>query len=67
VPNWHLKFEPVTVCDRFREAFKGRFPTTGCLDYNARLTLTKGPHMSNIDLISIERIEKAIYLIRGER
>jgi hypothetical protein len=25
VPNWHLKFEPVTVCDRFREASGPRF------------------------------------------
>lgn len=32
-----------------------------------RQNLTKGPHMSNTDLISIERIEKAIYLIRGEK
>src|SRR5688572_2110025 len=34
--------------------------------YNAR-NLTKGPHMTNTDLISIETIEKAIYLIRGEK
>src|SRR5688572_22011446 len=29
--------------------------------------LTKGTHMSNTNLISIERIEKTIYLIRGEK
>jgi hypothetical protein len=29
--------------------------------------LTKGPHMTKTDLISIEKIEKAIYLIRGEK
>src|SRR4051794_18470230 len=35
--------------------------------YNAQVNLTKGPHMSNANLISIEKIEKAIYLIRGEK
>ena len=39
-------------------------PTTG---YLARTQLTKGPHMSNTNLIPVEKIEKAIYLIRGER
>src|SRR5215207_5027930 len=29
--------------------------------------LTKGPHMSNTNLIPVEKIEKAIYLIRGEK
>src|SRR5688572_33502199 len=29
--------------------------------------LTKGTHMSITNLISIEKIEKAIYLIRGEK
>jgi|ERR1041384_451993 hypothetical protein len=29
--------------------------------------LTKGSHMSNTNLISIEKIEKAIYVIRGEK
>ena len=35
--------------------------------YNAQVNLTKGPHMTNTNLISIEKIEKAIYLIRGEK
>src|SRR5687767_10936817 len=35
--------------------------------YNERPNLTKGPHMSKTDLISIEQIEKFIYLIRGEK
>src|SRR5689334_24147703 len=29
--------------------------------------LAKGPHMNSTNLISIEKIEKTIYLIRGEK
>src|ERR1043165_3322127 len=29
--------------------------------------LTKGPHMSTTKIIAIEKIERAIYLIRGEK
>jgi hypothetical protein len=35
--------------------------------YNARLKSHKGLTLSNTSLIPIERIEKAIYLIRGEK
>ena len=29
--------------------------------------LTKGPHMNKTDLISLQKIEKVIYVIRGEK
>jgi ORF6N domain-containing protein len=43
-------------------------PTTRLLRNTMReINLTKGTHMSNTNLIPSERIEKTIYVIRGER